>query len=206
MHYRLYNFLQTHNILFKNQFGFRKNTSTSHALIQIVERIRQSIDNKNNNCGIFIDLSKAFDTINHEILLSKMEHYGIRGIALSWFKSYLSNRKQYTYLNGISSNVKQINCGVPQGSVLRPLLFLIYINDLPNISKKLTFFLFADDTNIFYESKSELHLEKTLNKELKKLYTWLVVNRLALNIDKTKFIIFHPYNKPKKQNINLRIN
>jgi len=135
-----------------------------------------------------------------------MEHYGIRGIALSWFKSYLSNRKQYTYLNGISSNVKQINCGVPQGSVLGPLLFLIYINDLPNISKKLTFFLFADDTNIFYESKSELHLEKTVNKELKKLYTWLVVNRLALNIDKTKFIIFHPYNKPKKQNINLRIN
>ena len=133
MHYRLYNFLQTHNILFKNQFGFRKNTSTSHALIQIVERIRQSIDNKNNNCGIFIDLSKAFDTINHEILLSKMEHYGIRGIALSWFKSYLSNRKQYTYLNGISSNVKQINCGVPQGSVIGPLLFLIYINDLPNI-------------------------------------------------------------------------
>ena len=206
MHYRLYNFLQTHNVLFKNQFGFRKNTSTSFALIEIVERIRNSIDNKMHNCGIFIDLRKAFDTINHDILLSKMEHYGIRGITLKWFKSYLQNRKQFVFLNGVCSDIELINCGVPQGSVLGPLLFLIYINDLPNISKKFTFFLFADDTNIFYETNSKLKLEKNVNKELKKLYTWLIVNRLGLNLDKTKFVIFHPYNKPNNLKINLRIN
>ena len=206
MHHRLYSFLQSHNILFKNQFGFRKNSSTSLALNQIVEKIRESIDNKKHSCGIFIDLRKAFDTLNHDILLSKLEHYGIRDVALRWFKSYLSDRRQYTFLNGINSQISTINCGVPQGSVLGPLLFLIYINDLPNISNKLTFFLFADDTNIFYESTSRVKLEKFLNKELRKLYTWLIVNRLALNIDKTKFVEFHSYNKPINTFLKLRIN
>ena len=136
-----------------------------------------------------------------------MEHYGIRGSALNWFKSYLSNRKQYTFINGFSSSVKLITCGVPQGSVLGPLLFLLYINDLPNISKKLDFFLFADDTNIYFEANTLSQLEKKMNKELKKLYTWLIVNRLALNISKTNFIVFHPKNKNKeKKRITIKIN
>ena len=162
MHKRLYNFLEEHNILFSNQFGFRKNNSTSLALIQITERIKESIDKGKHGCGIFIDLRKAFDTVNHAILLTKMEHYGIRGLALDWFKSYLTNRKQYVYINGESSQLKDVTCGVPQGSVLGPLLFLIYINDLPNISKDLQFFLFADDTNIYYEAESPKNWNRLL--------------------------------------------
>ena len=206
MHKRLYTFLEDNNILYHNQYGFRKNSSTVYALVQITELIKASIDRGKFGCGIFIDLRKAFDTVNHKILLTKLEHYAVRGNMLHWFQSYLSNRKQYVSINGESSESLGINCGVPQGSVLGPLLFLLYINDLPNISKVLNFYLFADDTNIYYESSSLQELEKTINKELNKLYLWLNVNRLSLNIDKTNYIIFHPYNKPMKQHITIRIN
>ena len=150
-HARMYEFLQEHNILCQNQVGFRKNNSTTSALIEITEKIKETIDNKKYGCGIFMDLCKAFDTVNHDILLKKLEHYGIRGNALEWFRSYLTNRKQYVSLNGECSESKHITCGVPQGSCLGPLLFLIYINDLSNISEVLHFYLFADDTNIYYE-------------------------------------------------------
>ena len=195
IHKKLYGFQEEHNILYHNQFGFKKNNSTVHALIQISEMIKASIDTGKFGCGIFIDLRKAFDTVNHEILLNKLEHYGIRDSMLKWFQSYLIDRKQ---INGQSSELLLNNCGVPQGSVFGPLLFLIYINDLPNISKILNFYLFADDTNIYYESDSLNELERTVNKELDKLYLWLNVNRLSLNIEKTNFLIFHPYNKPLK--------
>ena len=158
-------------------------------MIEITEQIKESIDSGKFGCGIFIDLKKAFDTVNHEILLKKLEHYGVRGTMLKWFESYLKGRKQYVFYNGETSDVKEITCGVPQGSVLGPLLFLIYINDLPNISEKLQFFLFADDTNIYDESKDLKELEKTVNGELKKLTLWLNVNRLALNVKKTNFVI-----------------
>ena len=122
------------------------------------------------------------------------------------FKSYLNNRKQSVIIDQSSSDLLQITCGVPQGSVLGPLLFLIYINDLPLISNKLHFFLFADDTNIYYESPDLLNLEKTINKELKKLYQWLCSNRLALNIDKTNFVLFHSIQKPITKPVTLLIN
>ena len=205
VHKRLYNFLEQNNILYHNQFGFRKNNSTTYALLQITEKIKETIENRKFGCGIFIDLRKAFDTVNHTILLKKLEHYGVRDTEYNWFESYLSNRKQYVFVNGISSEIRNITSGVPQGSVLGPLLFLIYINDLPNISNIFNFYLFADDTNIYYEDHTPEKLEKVINKELKKLHTWLIVNRLSLNIEKTNFVLFHPYNKPFKNKITLKI-
>ena len=152
MYRRLYRFLELHDVLFSLRFGFQGNHSIDHALVSLTETVKNTLDNKRFGCGIFIDLQKAFDTVNHKILLSKLEHYGVRGCALEWFGSYLSDRKQYVYVNGSNSNLLSVTCGVPQGSVLGPLLFLIYINYLPNASKKLNFYLFADDTNIYYES------------------------------------------------------
>ena len=119
---------------------------------------------KKFGCGIFIDLQKAFDTVNHKILLDKLEHYGIRGTPLQWFSSYLSNRKQFVHVNDSNSTVLDVTCGVPQGSVLGPLLFLIFINDLPHTSSKLKFYLFADDTNIYCESGDLTVLKKLLTK------------------------------------------
>ena len=159
--------------------------------MEITERIKESIDNGKFGCGIFIDLKKAFDTVNHKILLTKLEHYGIRGSILKWFESYLTDRKQYVFFNGVSSDVREITCGVPQESVLGPLLFLIYINDLPNISQK------------FNDLQS---MEKNINEELKNLTLWLNVNRLSLNISKTNFVIFHTYNKPLQYNVTLKMN
>ena len=206
MHKRLYDFLDEHDILYEHQFGFRKFYSTAYSLIEITEQIKSTIDNGKYGCGIFIDLKKAFDTVNHKILLTKLEHYGIRGNILKWFESYLSNRKQYVFYNGVSSEIAPFTCGVPQGSVLGPLLFLIYINDLPNISSKLSFFLFADDTNIYYESDSLIELEKTINKELKLLSLWLNLNRLALNVSKTNFVIFRSPKKSLYHNVVLIMN
>ena len=148
MYQRLHKFLDIYELLFNMQFGFRSGHSTDHALVSLTESIKSSLDNNGVGCGIFIDLQKAFHNVNHDILLKKLEHYGIRGTALSWFKSYLSDRDQFVSVNGISSLTSAITCGVQQGSALGPLFFLIYINDLPNSSKILIFVSFADDTNI----------------------------------------------------------
>ena len=191
MYNQLYRLLEIHKALYSLQFGFQGNHSIDHALVSLTEAVRYTLDNKRFGCGIFIDLQKAFDTVNHKILLLKLEHYRIRGCVLEWFRSYLSERKQYVSVNGSNSNLLSITCGVRQGSVLGPLLFLIYINDLPNVSKKLTFYLFADDTNIYCESKNVSDLMRTVNKELRSVKKWLDANKLALNIDKTNYIIFH---------------
>ena len=130
VHKRVYDFLISHNIIYEHQFGFQKNKSTSLAVLDIYSKLIKSIQNKESSCCIFLDFPKAFDTVNHEILLSKLEHYGITGIVNDWFRSYLSLRPQKVKINGFLSDQQYIKCGVPHGSVLRPLLFLIYMNDM----------------------------------------------------------------------------
>ena len=139
MYKRLYNFLEIHKILYNLQFGFRASFSVNHALIRMTESTKNYLDNKKFGCRIFLDLRKDFDTVNHQILLDKLEHHRIRGTALAWFRSYLSNRSQYVSVNGCNSNHLNVTFGVSQGSVLGPLLFLIYINDFPKSSSKLSF-------------------------------------------------------------------
>ena len=205
MYHRLYSYLEELNILYPLQFGFREKCSTTHALISITESIRQSIDNNEFGCGIFIDLKKAFDTVNHTILLTKLNHYGIRGVVLDWLKSYLSQRKQFVNVNGHNSLSLPVTCGVPQGSILGPLLFLLYVNDLPNTFCLLTFHLFADDTNIYFSSKNLSHLEATLNHELRSVAEWMKCNRLALSISKTNFILFHSSKLKPNQSLRIKI-
>ena len=191
MHKRLFQFFDYCNILHPLQFGFREKHSTLHALISMTETIKETIDNGMFGCGVFIDFQKAFDTVNHSILINKLERYGIRGVGSDWFRSYLSKRKQYVSVNVKGSEQKSVTHGVPQRSILGHLLFLIYINDLPSVSKVLSFYLFADDTNIYFKSSDIVHLQKVMNRELRKVRKWLDANHLALNIDKTSFVIFH---------------
>ena len=162
------------------------------AVLELINNIYQGFENNEFIVGIFVDLKKAFDTVNHSILLDKLSYYGIRGIPLAWLSSYLSNRQQYVLVNDCSSSYNTIKCGVPQGSVLGPLLFLIYINDLFNSSHQLSFILFADDTNIFFLHKNINTLINILNKELAYVSQWFNINKLTLHPEKTKFILFFP--------------
>ena len=200
---RVIDFLNKHDILSTNQYGFRKNLSTSMALLDLVDKLANSIENNEITIGIFVDLAKAFDTVNHKILLAKLDHYGVRGIALDWFQSYLSNRNQFVCINDTQSDPLPVVCGVPQGSILGPLLFLLYINDLNYVSKILTLIMFADDTNIFISGKNLNEITSSANIELEKINDWFCANLLSLNIKKTNYIMFGYKNLP---NIDILIN
>ena len=206
IHKRLYNFLLKHNCIYKYQFGFRENHSTNHALINLTEDIRDALDNHYFACGTFIDLQKAFDTVDHKILLRKLEHYGVRGKANEWFNSYLSNRKQHVSINGFLSNETEMLYGVPQGSVLGPLLFLIYINDLHVAIKHSTTRHFADDTSLLIKSKSLNQLKNRLNLDLRFLCKWLRANKISLNASKTELLIFHHHMKKIDYDLKIKIN
>ena len=185
---RIDNFFTSNHLFFPNQFGFRKNSSTENAVLQIYENLLGSLDRKEITCSVFVDLSKAFDTVNHSILLSKLEKYGVRGVSLTLFESYLNNRFQYSIINGSKSKIKKITCGVPQGSTLGPLLFLIYVNDMHLVSQ-LNLNLFADDAYFSFSNSSPQLLENKVNEEMNKVLDWLNTNKQKLNLSKTVYMI-----------------
>ena len=189
LHVSFYSFLNVNKK--KNlQFGFRSKHNTNQALIQLTEKIRVVIDSNEYACGVFVDLQKAFDTVEHSILLKKLDHYGIRGIANDWFKSYLSNRSQHVKVYGVLSNELIIKHGVPQGSVLGPLLFLIYINALHEAVCHSNVLHFADDTSLLYTNKSLKKINQYVNHDLKSITEWLTANKISLNASKTELILF----------------
>ena len=190
MYNRLSDFITKLELLYEFQFGFRKKHSTYLAHLILLDKLTNSLDNGEKVIGIYLDFSKAFDTVNHDILLQKLYHYGIRGNAYEWFKSYLTGRVQYVTYNRVQSSSKQITCGVPQGSILGPLLFLIYINDLPNVCDNTMPFLFADDTNLFISGENYQKLYEAANNDLNAIAEWLKVNRLSLNVKKTHYMVF----------------
>ena len=196
-------FIDKYGILSKEQYGFRKNMGTDTALANYVNRILKGLDEKLYTVSIFMDLSKAFDVLKHKILKSKLEHYGFRNNFLKFIMSFVENRNYFVSANGNISHTKTVNIGVPQGSTLGPLLFLIYINDMINCSEDLKFSLFADDSTTTY---SDTTLELTLNTlqtEFSKVLGWLTANKLIINFKKTHLMVFT--NKIRPQAISLDI-
>ena len=190
MHKRVACFLDHHNAIFANQYGFRSGHSCEHALLSAQKAVTDILDRKEIALLLLIDFSKAFDMVDHNILLDKLQHYGIRGLAHTWFKSYLSNRKQYVSINNKNSNTGSLKHGVPQGSILGPLLFIIYINDLPNIQNLLTFVLYADDANIIISGKTLHEIQLKFAALSDSLVRWVSTNGLSLNVRKTNYMLF----------------
>lgn len=203
---RVYKFLHSNNIICKEQYGFQPGKSTQAALLEIKNSLIHNIEHKLYTVGVFLDFSKAFDSIKHDILLHKLYTYGIRGTPHRLLQSYLSNRTQFTRLNDAISDAELIKFGVPQGSILGPLLFTLYINDIVNILSYSSIALYADDSNVFFSGSDLRELERRSNSWLHELMLWLAVNRLELNVKKTKFIIFRPKNKPIDYPIQLQFN
>ena len=175
-------------------------------LFSITESIRSAMDDSKYVCGIFVDLQKAFDTVNHNILLNKLFHYGIRGIMNEWFKSYLQGRKQIVSINAVESELRELNHGVPQGSVLGPLLFLIYINDLNRCISNSKVYHFADDTNLLHINSCFKKLQKNLNYYLIRLTHWLDSNMISLNCTKTELIYFRKKRSANPTTTKIKLN
>ena len=181
--------MKNNNLFYKKQYGFQKNCSTEHAILELVKQITNSFEKSNYMLGVFINFSKAFDTVDHDILLSKLSYYGIQGKTHNWLKSYLTNRKQYVLSK--ETGMLDVVCGVPQGSILGPLLFLIYINDIFKASNNISAKMFADDTNFFLNHSNVKELFSLMNTELEKFNIWFKANKLSLNAGKTRFTLFH---------------
>ena len=183
---QLKQYLEEHNLLYKSQYGFRENHSTEYAALELIHHISNNLDNGKVPFSIFLDLSKAFDTLDHTILTQKLKHYGIKGCALK----LLSNRKQYVELNNVKSAMCEIKTGVSQGSILGPLLFVIYVNDIYKASSILHAINYADDTTLTanledFSAKTRKELENKINQEINKINIWLKANRLSLNTHKS---------------------
>ena len=194
MYNRLQKYLKDQNILYDKQFGFQTGHSTDHAIAQLVNQIYEAFEKNEYTFGVFIDLSKSFDTVDRSILLRKLELYGITGRNCAWIKSYLSNRLQYIQVDeSYRTEYCVVKCGVPQGSILGPLL---YVNDLKNASSVREPTMFADDTNLFYTQANIQKLFSTMNEELPSINQWFASNKFSLNPKKTKYSCFH---KPSKK-------
>ena len=201
-------YLDTNNLIHKHQYGFRKNHSTEYAALHIVNYLNYELDRNRTPTNVYLDLSKAFDTLSHNILLRKLKHYGVCDSALNLMKSYLENRKQFVQFDESISEMKAIHKGVPQGSILGPLLFLIYINDIPNSSNLFNFLMYADDTTLYccLEDIDSVNKELVLNRELKSVHLWLSANKLTLNINKSKYMLFSKHKNSQLPKLNLQIN
>ena len=208
MYNKLFKFLESYNILYKHQYGFRAKHSTIHPLIHLLNHIATSYNEKEKKItiGLFCDLSKAFDVINHEILLYKLNYYGIRGHAHNWFLDYLTGRSQFVQIEYEKSTNRSITCGVPQGSILGPLLFLLYVNDI-NKSCEASILSFADDTTAYISESNNASISEKSSNMVQQLYNWFCANKLFLNAKKTKFITFAPCNNAiSNNNIEISIN
>jgi hypothetical protein len=202
---RLCSHLDANNLISDFQFGFRSNHSTLHPMLHFMNKITNSLEKKEHAIAIFCDLRKAFDCCNHKILLSKLCKMGIKGRELLWFQNYLCGRKQYVAINDSYSKISEISIGVPQGSILGPILFLIYINDLPVCSNFLSL-LFADDTTLLLSHPDINVLIQMVNSEFRKVVNFFRSHKLALHPDKTKFMLFSNSPNAKSTNIELFIN
>ena len=178
----------SNNLISPNQYGFKKNCSTNEAVLDIYNKLLDNMDKKLITCSIFLDLRTAYDTINHTILIKKLEKYGIRGLPLQLLASYLTDRQQYTIVNQYKSKSRDVICGITQGSTLGPSLFNIYINYLPLASNS-TIHLFADDTNLTLSHSNVSTLQQNINDELVNVSNWLKVNKLSINFNKTEFMV-----------------
>ena len=183
--YNLNEYLIENNIISVHQSGFRKGQSTATSLLSTINAWLINMDSGLINGVVFLDLCKAFDMIDHEILMNKLYLYGVKGSALRWFESYLTHREQVCKIDNIISTPKNIKCGIPQGSNLGPLLFSLCINDLPNCLVNSVPAMFADDTNITISVKNAEGFEEKLNNELNNVHNWLLANKLTVNVDKS---------------------
>jgi Reverse transcriptase (RNA-dependent DNA polymerase) len=202
---RLSTFLNINNILSNCQFGFRKNHATIHPLTLFTNSVSNSLNSKKHAIAIFCDLKKAFDTVDHTILLKKLKKIGVSNVALNWFSDYLTNRQQFVCIGSVSSQLRTIKFGVPQGSILGPLLFLIYINDLPTVSSLINY-LFADDTTLLYSHSNLDSLISTVNTEFRKIVHFFRAHKMCLHPQKTKFILFTNSHTVTNSDCNIVIN
>ena len=190
VHTQLYNYLQSHKMLSPYQCGFRKSYSTELTALCLADTIRWNIDLGQMTGAVYIDLRKAFDTVDHNLLLRKLSYIGVTNWELDWFMDYSRNRTQVVDYQGVLSNPEEVSIGVPQGSILGPLLFILHVNDLSQVVTKCSILMYADDTVLFFSAKQASIIEETLNKELAEIDQWLYENSLFINVSKTEAMLF----------------
>ena len=203
VHKRMISFIKRYKIISDNQFGFQENKCTADAILEFLDNAYESLNNRKHLLTIFLDFSKAFDTISIDILMNKLEHYGFRNQIKSWLHSYLTNRKQIVRINNTTSNTLINKMGVPQGSTLGPLLFILYISDMKQALSKMKVLHFADDSTLYLEIDKNSSCSTHINRDLESLNNWLLANKLFLNIDKTKYMIIHNRGRPPDLNLNI---